>query len=625
MRTIIVILLNCLLIKSTFTSNNIVFDLADLTVDYPGDYGIINLEAFKSSLNDLIIEQKQTTKYGQLNWLSIGNPTLIRAPKSNGSFTLQPYGFDIYVDMLTQSQRTIFKDLVKRKYDIDVKEEQIVSLTLAKFACQIELYTSNGDRVLLSGQVTELNRYPLKVIFKAPVNSKERTLFEQRLNADKENLDLDIVCELSSQGKAYVQNTLIISGSQISQLGIVDKIFGVGSEAFVSRNQVSQLVSELYLRLNVVEDYQIPETTFKESFINDFLTQTSTQIFQFTDIDKALAQMSKYNFMVDIAPSVIKSEMSKIFAINKTKSTETLVVNQTQYDRLVTTYGKNTGGSASGSFLGFKFGGSASYATQQSSDWTRQNTSFTDQLSQLNTYYESEVQWARQGNIIVPKSVDVSKLSKAYFSKDLVFSRVRREYYDAPYKRILVLSTLNKLFTPSAVTENAQRLARVEQSVIDANKQNQKNIDDLRTAFNNSVKSVSDKTDQISSDLIQFNKLTSANISIMTDSLRNLSTQIINVDSYSKTGLNRIVQGKTGFYKYPNDMGENLQTVSFGVTFKNPPFVIVSYQSIDSATPLRTNIEWSNVNTNGFTFKVTTWSGTKIYGVYVVWTAFGIV
>lgn len=40
------------------TVNNIVFDLADLTVDYETDDGMIHLEAFKSSLNDLIIEKK---------------------------------------------------------------------------------------------------------------------------------------------------------------------------------------------------------------------------------------------------------------------------------------------------------------------------------------------------------------------------------------------------------------------------------------------------------------------------------------------------------------------------------------------------------------------------------------
>ena len=57
--------------------NNIVFDLADLTVDHTTDYGVVHLEAFKSSLNDVIIEQKAVEKYGQLNWLSIGYPNVV--------------------------------------------------------------------------------------------------------------------------------------------------------------------------------------------------------------------------------------------------------------------------------------------------------------------------------------------------------------------------------------------------------------------------------------------------------------------------------------------------------------------------------------------------------------------
>ena len=41
--------------SSTSNLNNIVFDLADLTVDYDSNEGTIHLEAFKSTFNDLII------------------------------------------------------------------------------------------------------------------------------------------------------------------------------------------------------------------------------------------------------------------------------------------------------------------------------------------------------------------------------------------------------------------------------------------------------------------------------------------------------------------------------------------------------------------------------------------
>ena len=78
--------------------NNIVFDLADLTVDYQTDNGWISLEAFKSSINDLIIQANDLNKYGQLNWLSIGYPQLVLTPNPtnkslNQMFIFKPEGF----------------------------------------------------------------------------------------------------------------------------------------------------------------------------------------------------------------------------------------------------------------------------------------------------------------------------------------------------------------------------------------------------------------------------------------------------------------------------------------------------------------------------------------------------
>ena len=422
------------------STNNIIFDLADLTIDYESDVGYITLEAFKSSLNNLIIEKQETSKYGQLNWLSIGYPILTLTPSPTNAnmltlFVLKPEGFDVSVEMLTNVYRKLFKQLVLRKYNIDVKEEQIVSLIPAKFECSLSFY-ENSQRILINGRVTQLTRTPLKLTFFAPNGTKERILFEKRLNKDKLNLNLDILCEISSTGTTYRQNTLVISGSQLIKIGLVDKIFGKGDERYVTRNQVSQLSSELYQKLNIIEEYQIPESEFKENFINDFVKQTTSLIFENVNINETLNLLSPYNFLADIKPSVIYNEMSRLFMINKTASKELLQLNRTQYNRLIKTYGLSIGGSTSGSIFGiFDFGGSASFATSSSSDWASSNTLFTNQLNELNTYYENEVEWARSGNIIVPKSVKVSKLSRASFEKNLIFSRVKREFAEAPFKR----------------------------------------------------------------------------------------------------------------------------------------------------------------------------------------------
>ena len=120
-------------------------DLADLTVDYETDNGWISLEAFKSSLNDLIIQSNDMSKYGQLNWLSIGYPQLVLtsnpANKSLSQiFVFKPEGFYVRVEMLNNLQRSLFQSVVKRKYNININVEQIVNLIPSKFECSMNFY-----------------------------------------------------------------------------------------------------------------------------------------------------------------------------------------------------------------------------------------------------------------------------------------------------------------------------------------------------------------------------------------------------------------------------------------------------------------------------------------------------
>lgn len=166
--------------------NNIVFDLADLTVDCPTNNGVVHLEAFKSSINDLIIEKKETDKYGQLNWLSIGYPNLVLSKvgfNSSALFIMKTTGFEISIEMLTSNFRNIFTSLVKRKYKIYIEPEQIVSLIPANFECHFSFFNDIGEKILISGKAIQLSSFPLKVSFTAPVKTKERThSLKQRRN-----------------------------------------------------------------------------------------------------------------------------------------------------------------------------------------------------------------------------------------------------------------------------------------------------------------------------------------------------------------------------------------------------------------------------------------------------------
>ena len=224
----------------------------------------------------------------------------------------------------------------------------------------------------------------------------------------------------------------------------------------------------------------MPETQFKENFIEDFIKQTAVSVFEYVGIDKALSQISQYDFSQDIRPNVVKEELNRLFYINKTGSKEFLLLNQSQLEKLDQQSSSSRGGQGGASFLGIKLSASGKYVANQNSEWEKSSASLNNQIKELNNFNQNEVEWHRKGEIIEAKSIKVCKLARGSFTKNLVFSRVKREFYDAPYKRIFTLNTLANLFTPELVIEHSQRLASLEENKLSV----QKILTDLNFTMN---------------------------------------------------------------------------------------------------------------------------------------------
>jgi hypothetical protein len=205
--------------------------------------------------------------------------------------------------------------------------------------------------VLINGKVNQFYTFPLKIEFAAPLTTPERVALEKRIRDDGANLDLNIDCEINSKGRSYRQNTLIITGDQLYRIGMIDDLFGPATDRYVTRRQMTDLTSELYLKLNIIEDYQMPESQFRESFINDFIAQAANQTFQSIRIEDAVALLSQYDFKYDLRPDVITQDLGKIFSIKKTGSKEQIVANRTNFENLKTNTRIDTDASTSGSFI----------------------------------------------------------------------------------------------------------------------------------------------------------------------------------------------------------------------------------------------------------------------------------
>lgn len=185
---------NAILSSSGAREESIFRSGADLIVtDNQGPVHYI-LEAYKSSLNDRILKDKTTKNYNQLKWFSYGSPQISTINGSAIHFTSN--GFCVYIEMLNNRHRRLFREEIKRQYGIDVLKDQIKDLTPATFECTMRLkcYEEYG----VWGKVLDLRVFPYRVDFAWKVNgSSEPSDKECMQSNQKENIDFDFECNMT--------------------------------------------------------------------------------------------------------------------------------------------------------------------------------------------------------------------------------------------------------------------------------------------------------------------------------------------------------------------------------------------------------------------------------------------
>ena len=147
-----------------------------------------HIEAYRSKNNDQIIRKKETSRYRELEWYSIGYPFLTNIHPKNSClsfanlFQITPNGFNIYIQFLSDAQKRAIIEKIKNKYGIDVHASQIVKLELSELTCSIDIncdQISEGS-IKLNGSSKDFSSFPIKVEFKE-LDKKAITCFERYL------------------------------------------------------------------------------------------------------------------------------------------------------------------------------------------------------------------------------------------------------------------------------------------------------------------------------------------------------------------------------------------------------------------------------------------------------------
>ncbi len=225
----ITFIVNCILLKQVSLSNE--FDKnSDITIVIKSEYALNTeyvIEAFKSVLNDKIINEKQANKYGQLKWYSLGYPILIENTNKSVLNYLSHTRFYIKIKMLTDYHRQKIKNEIKQKYDIDIEEDQIVSIIPDEYSCNLELKCNNTYLQTLSGECLNLREFPIRFDF------KQNQEFDQGcLTKNLNNLEFDFkIIKKFENSENNVLNRIRIDNSNDFQ------------QSFVLRNKDSLHIS----------------------------------------------------------------------------------------------------------------------------------------------------------------------------------------------------------------------------------------------------------------------------------------------------------------------------------------------------------------------------------------------
>jgi hypothetical protein len=458
------------------TRNNhqhIIFNRADLIAEYKTDYDKISLEAFASSSNDYIIKTKDKNKYTQLEWFSIGNPTLVKA--ENSYFKFNNGGFTMYANMLSNEQKNLFKHVAEKKYSINIDKNQVFDLTFSKFECSISVENRASHKYyVIRGKVDRFNVYPIRIEFHAPAGTDERSFFENKIRQDESSsgaVDLKLKCELSSNpAGSNLKYYLILELETINRLDLIPKLFSSSSNnelnVYATYNQIFNLASTLYYELNVDEEFRLSQNEFVNNFIDDFLNQTSENGLKYELFDDAIDFLSFYNLNKDFFTlDIFKLDMLNLLKINRINDTEIISFNLETYDHIKVISNLNSlefKASSSwydedmfGISLIFKF------VELRTKEWIESNKPINEQIMELNEYNDCQYKWKiDKNNRVLPARIKVSRLLKPKFANNFIFKNVFKEYSNEGYKRTIILKTRND--SPWNKPENDQRLQHIE-------------------------------------------------------------------------------------------------------------------------------------------------------------------
>lgn len=432
-----------------YTSGDISFDSPDLEVSY-GMTGSARmyLSAFKNRQNG----KDTAPNRHQFRWYSLGIPAFLRF--SDGRLhTRSPFGgltrITMRLILLHDAHRQALANAANEKYSSlpsrPVRPSQIYLVPLQKLWCEV-LYRRKAFR----GLASTLSSDATKLFFDFE-NQVDADIFEKGIAEG-----FPLKCRYQFQGFESKKATITIRLVELQTPSIKAKIFGKGETRYLTRQQATQLSSYLAAHLSINEEYELGGDAFEKNLLQKLLSLTESRMTtpqDFLTVIKHQYEMIDPSLAKSLTPDTVRKESQKLFIFAKTGTKTHLKTIKARDKENKTRNRRETEVNAGGSFLGISTNGSVKYVKENENAWKTNNKDEKDQLLDLNRENKDGIQWERDGDTIIPKTIDVHVLSKANFEKNFNIDWKKNVYSKKDFSGEFTLDSKESI-TPTQIATN---------------------------------------------------------------------------------------------------------------------------------------------------------------------------
>lgn len=163
--------------------------------------------------------------------------------------------------------------------------------------------------------------------------------------------------------------------------------------------------------------------------------QLSLSVFAQVPIDVVLASLSKYGFDIgaDIQPDVIKRDIGSVLKVEKYNNRSRIALNESRDHQTTNSDTMSITGKVGVEYLPLT--ASVEWAVANKKTDVQNYRSLSDQLRELNAASKNEIKWDIDGSRVVPKSLNVARLTRSKLRRTLTFNRIRLQTFDSPFQR----------------------------------------------------------------------------------------------------------------------------------------------------------------------------------------------